>query len=96
VVEDNGIDEVTRQNGLIISPNPAKDEINIQLSTTLNGNATLTVFDLMGNQRFETKVEVSEQQLQLNLRSIGLNPGIYLVALKDEKTMLTGRLIICK
>ena len=84
------------QQSVWVYPNPAKDEINIQLSTAINGKAILTIFDLMGNQRFETKVEVIEQQLQLNLRSIGLNPGIYLIALKDEKTMLTGRLIICK
>ncbi len=96
VVEDNGINEFSRQNGLIISPNPAKDEINIQPSTSLNGVATLTVFDLMGNQQFEIKVEVNEPQIRFNSGSVGLKPGVYLVVLKDEKIMLTGRLVICK
>lgn len=96
VVEDFGINEFAGKNGLIISPNPAKDEVNIQLSTILNGKAKFTVFDLMGNQRFEAMVEGNEPQIRFNPGSIGLKPGIYLVALKDEKTMLTGRLIICK
>ncbi len=95
VIDDSGINENFVQNGLNITPNPAKDEINIKFSSNLKGNATLTFFDLMGNQKFEICPSYSENHIHVNFRSAGLKPGVYLVALKDESTVLTGRLIIC-
>ncbi len=96
VTEDFGIDEYSKMNGMNISPNPAKDEINIQFTSTLKGKATLTFYDLMGKQQFGINLLDNEMQVHLNLSEKGLIPGIYLVALKDEKSFVTGKLIISK
>jgi phosphatidylserine/phosphatidylglycerophosphate/cardiolipin synthase-like enzyme len=94
VVDDFGIDEYFRKSGLDISPNPAKDEINIQLSSALKGNATLTLYDLMGKQKLVVYFKDNENQIRLNLSNASLQAGIYMVTLKDEKSVLAGKLII--
>jgi hypothetical protein len=96
VVNDNGIDEFSSRSTLNISPNPAKDEIHIQLTADLNGKAQVTIFDLMGSKMVITELEGNEKNIRLNLRNSNLKQGLYLVVLEDEKTRLTGRLIICK
>ncbi len=95
VINENAIEEYSLKNGLNISPNPAKDEINIQLVSPLDKNATLTIFDLTGKQRLVVNLKDQQQKIHLNLSSAGLHPGIYFVALKYEQTVLTEKLVIC-
>lgn len=94
VLDDSGIGELSGYNFLNIYPNPAKDEIFLQLKEQLTGEATLTIFDLLGNQKFGVNVNSHELQIHLNISGAGLKPGIYMVSLKDEKTLSAGRLII--
>jgi len=94
VIDNSGVEENAAKENLTISPNPAKDEINIQLSSTLNRNATLSLYDLMGKQRIVLNLKDNQQLIHLNLSNARLEPGIYIVALKDEKTIITGRLVI--
>jgi len=95
VINENAIGEYSVHKGLHISPNPAKDEINIELLSPLDNNGTLTLFDLAGKQRFVVELKNTEHQIHVNLRNSGLKPGIYLVSIKDSQTLLTGKLIIC-
>lgn len=94
VNDNDGIDEYSVKGTLNVSPNPAKDEINIRLLSPLSGNATLTLFDLMGKQHLFVSLTEKEQNVHISLKNTGLNPGVYIVALKDESTVLTGRIII--
>ncbi len=94
VVDNSGVEENAWKDILRISPNPAKDEINIQLPNALNSDLTLSLYDLMGRQRIVFDLNDIDYIIHLNLSDAMLEPGIYLVALKDEKTILTGRLVI--
>ena len=96
VNDDSGIDEYAGIARLNFYPNPAKDEINIPLSSPLQGEAVVKVFDLLGNQKFELTIKSNEPQLKLNIGNAGLKPGVYMVSLQDEKTLSAGRLIISK
>jgi phosphatidylserine/phosphatidylglycerophosphate/cardiolipin synthase-like enzyme len=96
VVNDNGIGELNSHSTLNISPNPAKDVFYIHLADNLSGKAQLTIFDLMGNKMINTELVGNEKSIHIDLRKANLKQGLYMVVLEDEKTLLTGRLIICK
>jgi phosphatidylserine/phosphatidylglycerophosphate/cardiolipin synthase-like enzyme len=96
VVNDNGINEFFSRSTLNISPNPAKDEIYIQLTADLHGKAQVTIFDLMGNKMNNTELVGNEKNIRIDLRKANLKKGLYMVVLEDEKKLLTGKLIICK
>ncbi len=67
------------QKGLEIYPNPSKSFLHVHLPDQFLGN--LTIYNLEGKRMLESKVDASK--ITLNLQK--LEPGIYLLEIKDEK-----------
>lgn len=66
---------------LLVSPNPAKDILQVQTGKGLAGNAVLTILDAMGRQLYKKDI-----MLQLGSNTIAINislltPGIYYLRL---------------
>jgi len=89
-----GIKENYVQNALQISPNPAKEEITIQLPEVSNKETELTIIDLMGRQKMVSSVQKNERIMRIDLREAGLTAGVYLISVKQESKFYTGRLIV--
>lgn len=94
VVNSSAIGEISEKAGMHISPNPAKDEIIINLSQANTGNATVTFFDLMGSKCLEINLNGSEKEVHLNLNNSVLSPGVYMVKLSNGSNFATQKLIV--
>ena len=84
-----GIDELINANGIKISPNPAKDVLNIDISTSLDITKELSVkiTDVLGRE-----ILLSEFKEQLDISQ--LETGIYFVSiLQGNKTLVTKKVI---
>ncbi len=79
---------------LDLYPNPARDMINLQASSTQTGTSYIQVYDATGRLLKKTGFQKS-QPIQLQTLSIGdLKPGVYQVEVViDTKTRLTSRFI---
>jgi len=84
-----GINAVENENALSVYPNPATDEIKIDLSSFNNSQIDLTIIDITGktvaafNMKNTNTIDVS------NLKS-----GIYFIKVSDMKHSETAKLII--
>ncbi len=94
VVDDSGLDDISRQTGMSIFPNPARDIINIHFSTPVNGKASLAILDLFGKIRYEVNLTDNEDGIQIDPNSVWLKPGIYIVRLSKGNSFAIQKLVI--
>lgn len=96
LLDDNStiVSKLVRQYNLIqdedfvISPNPAKEKLNIKLLST-NENVKLEVFDVLGKLIY--KGEITQLESSVNISS--WKSGVYLVRVSNNKTSQTKRFI---
>ncbi|NNM95218.1 MAG: T9SS type A sorting domain-containing protein [Bacteroidia bacterium] len=79
-----GINEVTLSNQAKIYPNPATDELNIQV--TKPGAKYFNVFDITGKEMFSTEISATLSQVNVS----GLANGLYLYSITDMNGTTTG------
>ncbi len=73
---------------ILIYPNPAIDEIKVNLKTPVNGKVLMTVFDFAGNKIRSATFD--DKQITSNIST--LNAGIYIVEIRDIiKNKLIGK-----
>jgi hypothetical protein len=88
-VSPTGINELVSANGFKISPNPTKDILNIDISTTLDVTKELSVkiTDVLGKELLFT-----DYQKQINISQLEI--GIYFISiLQGQKTLVTKKVI---
>lgn len=88
-VSPTGINELVSANGFKISPNPTKDILNIDISTTLDVTKELSVkiTDVLGKELLFT-----DYQKQINMSYF--ETGIYFVSiLQGNKTLVTKKVV---
>lgn len=73
--------------GLSIYPNPVSGD-RIYITTKLNEDKEITIFDVLGKKVLQTELTSKE----LNIGS--LNPGIYIIQIKEEDAVATRKLIV--
>jgi protein involved in sex pheromone biosynthesis len=77
---------------LQLFPNPANDQLNIQLPARFSGkNATVQISDYLGREVLTTMKAQSETNLNLNIS--GLSKGVYLVKVASENQALMAKLV---
>jgi len=72
----------------VISPNPAKDKLNIKLPTA-NEDLKLEVFDVLGKLIYKGEIT----QLESSINVFSWKSGVYLVRISNDKTTQTKRFI---
>lgn len=82
------IDEVTKENNIVIFPNPAQNILNIQ---GINTSANIDIIDLTGRKVFSTKYE-SQHPIDIS----SLQNGTYIVRVITNKMIKNEKLIIVK
>ena len=70
---------------LSIYPNPAQDQIFINLKSSSHGLSSIVVFDMIGQQVL-SMTEAPRNQIQLNIAS--LPSGIYLLKVTDTQSKI--------
>jgi len=94
VSNSSGIFEVRKYAEINISPNPASKEVEIEIPSSLSGTCDLVILNLSGKKCFEMTVANIDQKLHLNLNSLGLNTGVYLIKVSDGAKIATQKLIV--
>lgn len=78
----------TQKNEFVISPNPAKNSLNIKLSEA-NTDAKLEVFDVLGKRIYNASI----MHLNPSIDVSNWKSGIYLVKISNDNTTQTKRFI---
>ena len=87
-----GIDQLDKENGFVLYPNPAKDLVSIQLQTSATANYKASITDISGKVIFSKELLFREGHATLKLENI--NAGNYLLKLEGEDGSLSQKLTI--
>jgi DNA-binding beta-propeller fold protein YncE len=78
-----------------VFPNPARSNLSIDLNLKFPGDVFIVVTDLQGREVIQSSYSLPAGDHRLTLPVETLNPGPYLITLKDRiETKVTGKLII--
>lgn len=80
--------------GMTIYPNPATSDVHVAIASAETANATLAIYNLMGQMVYSENVALSEGNNMINANVNGLNAGIYMVNVKTAKGTCTQKLIV--
>ncbi len=89
-----GIAEVTKQNELLLYPNPVKETLNVVFTSRSNQEAAINIIDLRGALVKSEKVNLRNNLNEISLNVSNLNAGIYFVQLSTNEGVVTKKLII--
>lgn len=77
-VEVTGINEVQKQYGLKVFPNPATDKINVSFELAVSSNASYLIRDLSGRQIMSEAIRSSNQSIDVS----NLSQGMYILEVR--------------
>lgn len=90
-----GIDDQPLVNGIRVYPSPAADLFSIQLKSSVQGKAMLTLYDLLGKVRLQREVNVVNGAVK-NVALGNVTSGIYMLKLEAQGSSFTSKLIVRK
>lgn len=79
---------------LMITPNPAKEFVKIELSGFDKESKELSMMDIMGRLIFKVKLSPQENNPELELKRLNASTGVHLIRVADQKNQRTIQLII--
>jgi PKD repeat protein len=89
------IDAVNNDNHVVIYPNPAKEQINIEFSRPVAGNTIFEVYTLFGQKVFVKQIPDNTTSIILDVKS--LTDGVYLYKLyNSSKVFASYKLVIIR
>jgi phosphatidylserine/phosphatidylglycerophosphate/cardiolipin synthase-like enzyme len=94
VIDDSGIEDAYLQAGLSIFPNPATDELTIQIPEDIKGTTIVSFYNLLGEEVLQQSLANGEQKMILNVKDAKLNQGVYLVKVANGERLAMQKLII--
>lgn len=77
--------------GVSFYPNPVIDVMNIRIGNSGNGEANIKVFNVMGRQVHEERVNIESSIAKINLSS--LKPGVYIISVDFNGNVYKGNII---
>ena len=93
-IQSNNINKAIN---LKISPNPAKDQINIEYNINASADVDISVFDLTGKKvktLLKNKQDKGEYELPVSLQAEGFNKGIYFIKLTVNNNCTVKKLVV--
>ena len=79
----------------LITPNPATDQTELRITLKTASDASITIFDLAGNQVMTLKgLKMNAGNNTLTLQTESLAPGLYFCVLTSAEEKITKKLII--
>ncbi|MDF2187500.1 T9SS type A sorting domain-containing protein [Paraflavitalea sp. CAU 1676] len=93
VAADEDVKSAAKE-GLLIYPNPAQSQINIQTSSNINGASSLNVYDMTGKLALKVVFQKAQSLHQQVLNISSLTPGLYQVEVViDNGTRLKSKFV---
>jgi len=86
------VGEVPFNNEMVLYPNPAKDQLNVNFQVPMSSDANVLITDVQGRMVAQQKVLRSSQQVQLDLS--GFADGIYFLSVQSDKEVMTNRFVV--
>lgn len=80
--------------GMVLSPNPANDHVQVQLNLNSDARCTLKVFNMLGTLVSERVADLPAGQNKLKLDVSAFRSGVYFVSLNSGKYSSVQRLVI--
>ncbi len=74
---------------ILVYPNPASNQIQVDLSYFANENIKLEFYDIAGNL-----LKIINTQNEMLVTPINFNPGIYLIKISGKEKLVTKKLIV--
>jgi hypothetical protein len=84
---------------LFIYPNPANDFTKVQFNLPVgNHNVNMTIMDITGKiiTSQNTRINSTGNNLEMEINTQNLNAGIYIIQIRTNDFVKTGKLIIAK
>jgi hypothetical protein len=81
---------------ITVYPNPVTDLLKVSFKSNQSSIAVISIFNNIGKQAFsqESEVETGTNIISIDIRSKGIEPGIYFVQLKIGREVATRKLIV--
>ena len=89
-----GIDEPGLGDKLNVYPNPAENNVYIQLKEKYALSLWLTITDLVGKEVFEKEIRLDSGNKTVPVDVSFLRNGIYMLRMSDQENVFTKKLII--
>lgn len=83
-------------NGLVVYPNPARDNAVVGFNLNQAANVQVTVTDAIGRTVFVSSEKTAAGEHELSIPTSGFNSGLYIVKVQTEKGSLTEQLSVVK
>ena len=81
------------EGGLKVFPNPATDEITLQILPELESDATVTLMNLSGQVILTEKRWVSKYENSINMDLSKISSGLYIISVKQGSQLWTQKLV---
>lgn len=78
------IRDISNLNRIELYPNPVKDYLNITIENSTYKVVEIELYNIIGNNLSVNVEETGKDEYRLDLK--GLNPGYYLIVIKDPLT----------
>ncbi|MBR6131086.1 MAG: T9SS type A sorting domain-containing protein [Bacteroidales bacterium] len=92
-IDHTGIADNTLS-GMKLYPNPATDNVTVAFAATESANATLSIYNLMGQQVYAESIVVNEGNNMVRVSTSALQAGVYMVNIKTNQGTSTQKLIV--
>ena len=81
---------------ITVYPNPVFDVLKVTFKSNRSGKAMISLFNNIGKQAYsqDSDVEPGNNIVSIDVKSKGIEPGIYFVQIKIGKEIATRKLIV--
>lgn len=86
------LDENSGNQNISVFPNPASDQLNIDLSSLTDKKIMLEIFDLSGRLYYQQEILAPESLVQLSVKDY--NKGLYLLQIRTSVKVFSKQLIV--
>jgi endonuclease I len=84
----------TNSNTMLVYPNPAKDQVNVQLAQYINAYALITITSMQGNTVWRSNYSINGNMVIINLPAIA--SGQYILGIQYNNEIIRQKLIVIK
>ena len=81
-------------NRLEIYPNPASENLNINIQSKQNANAQLRIFDVSGKEMFINDIKITKGETLQKIDVSKFAKGIYVIQLTDADGSVIGKFVV--
>jgi hypothetical protein len=85
-------DDLGKEPLFAMGPNPISTQGFLHIQTDFKSGDMLKIYDVRGMKLWEREIEIQKQELQLDLSTLGLPPGLYLFQVLTQHVTLTQKL----